>query len=432
MASKNQKSSTLPPGIKYNVPQQDEGKEGFLSKMWKKLRTKKGKYSVDVNTGDCDNVTSVSFKKRESSELGDGPLKFHEHGNSTRETRSHSPKLGKHATRTHSDRALGPKPGKSKHQRKHSFPEAQLFSLRSSHESNSAGQLAQVKTRVGNEYSRLDYENKDISTERPRLSKGNAVVNDHIVQDDESAIDLDNMELDIPKTDKKFVIDPGKTKDRSDSEPLLTDPQKSPDWDPRYESLDDVKQKLKEQYQGGNKTYHHKTEKQTDLEYDPQYQSVSEAKAGDIDDAIDPGYQSVNDVKKQMAANFDKKAPKTYSVHQSIESLDEPGYECLNDVKKRINEQRGKENSRSREKVSDSGAEISKKVEKLSLENLSGSRCSERRHSGTPDSKSGVIGLTETALSLTEIATALTGSGMSKDSGFQSKDRSVDSEMDGK
>lgn len=436
MAGKNQKSSTLPPGLRYGVQQSDDN-EGFFSKLKKKLKLKKGKYTVDVNTGECENISAVSFRKRESRDIGDEPpWKLRDDGDFERETRSHSPRQPKHASRTLSDRIQGTKPGKSKHERKHSFPENQILALRNSPNlvgkvPETSGQGTKNKVRVGNEYSRLDYENREIIAERPRLSKGGAITNHHLIQD-ESAIDLDNVQA--GQSDPNYVTEigyqgiPARQKDRADSESALSDPQKSPDWDPRYESLNDVKQKLREQFHDESKVHKSSVVKDR-FDFDPQYQSVSEAKGEDL--TFDPGYQSVQDVKKQMLEDNHPKPAKTYNVNQSIESLDEPGYECLNDVKKRAMDQ-SKAKSKSKEAVNELVKDTKHKVEKLSLENLSGSRTSERRHSGTPDSGSGIKGLTEIAVSLTGIATALTGSGISKDSGFQSKTRSVDSEMEGK
>ena len=426
MAAKNQKSSTLPPGLRYGVKPPAEETEGFFSKFKKKIfKPKKGKYTVETNTGECDNIAAVSFRKRESKELtNEAPWKLRNSGDFQRETRSLSPKPAKHASRTQSDRIQVQKPGKSKHERKHSFPESQILALRNSPKLSRTPENATNNPRVGNEYSRLHYENREILSEKPQLSKGYSVANEHLVQD-ENAIDLDNV---VPlQTDTNYMSDvkAGRQKSRADSESAVMDPQKSPDWDPRYESLNDVKQKLKNQFHEGSTSNH-------DLDrfvFDPQYQSVAEAQGQDA--PFDPGYQSVKDVQRQAAKGLYTKPSKLYNVNQSIESLDEPGYECLNDVKKRAAGQ-NKEKSKSKESVSSIGADKRRHVENLSLENLSGPRSSERRHSGTPDSTSGIKGLTDIAVSLTGIVTALTGSGMSKDSGFQSKDRSVDSEMEGK
>lgn len=437
MAGKNQKASTLPPGLKYST-QQTEETEGFFSRLKKKLKLKKGKYNVDVNTGECENIAAVSFRKRESKDLGEeDPWKHQD--NPPRASRSQSPRP-KHTLRTQSDRIQGPKLGK--HVRKHSFPENQILSLKNSTKMEPSSQnRLQKSMRVGNEYSKLDYENREVVSERPRLSKGNTVVNDHIVKDD-CAIDLDKCDphmSDSSRLNFNFNMEPGyqevsgaqKTNAKSDS--ALSDPQKSPDWDPRYESLNDVKQKLREQFHETARSEKNSAE-HSSPDYDPRYQSVGEAKG---DESLeDPLYQSVKDLKDRKPEDSEMKPAKTYNVNQSIDSLDEPGYECLNDVKKRVLEQnhvkRKKERSKSKEEVGMGVGGLRKKVDQLSFENLSGSRTSERRHSGTPDSSSGIKGLTETALSLTEIATALTGSGMSKDSGFQSKERSVDSEMGGK
>ncbi|WAR10423.1 SOCS7-like protein [Mya arenaria] len=476
MASKNVKSSTLPPGLKYSTQQQEEN-EGFLSKLRKKFKLKKAKYHVDVSTGECDNISPLSFKKRQSVEVqqDETPWTLRDpsdiENGQLMESKSESPGQVKRSFRTQSDRHIAGKlSSKLKHERKNSYPERELSALKNAQMFEIAPDTLEVsakpKTRVGNEYSRLDYETRDLAADirQERLKTESAIVNEHLAEDD-SAIDLDSMEADrqvVVPPDLDF-IDPGYEKlpvrrKQPDIKAEVVDCQKSPDWDPRYESMQDVKQKIKERFADASVD---KTKDDIESAFDPNYESVAEAKAklgdkvsksdneNEMEILEDPGYQTVKDVKREREKReCDMKPPKTYNLNQSIESLDEPGYESLNDVKRKMREIADKPMVKE-EDMNDSALEMSimapnQKPSDDQENDPDEVKTNKLSHSGnlkSPESDSGIRGLTEAAVTLTGFATALSGSCSdltqsgphkstteSKDSGFASKERSVDSE----
>ncbi|KAH3752195.1 hypothetical protein DPMN_186807 [Dreissena polymorpha] len=178
--SRNHKSMTLPAGMKH-ATQPAEDSEGFFAKLKKKLKLKKGKYPEDVNTGECKNVSAVSFKKRQSTAELVGISSWekgvsHSEKASLRETQSVSPHHLKRGTfKTQSDLHLGSNKSKANHERKHSFPENQLAALKVSAPKGPSDILSSPvsvnSSRVKNEYSKLDYEVRDLASDRQERLK---------------------------------------------------------------------------------------------------------------------------------------------------------------------------------------------------------------------------------------------------------------------
>ncbi|XP_060591812.1 uncharacterized protein LOC132746619 isoform X2 [Ruditapes philippinarum] len=456
MAGKNERSATLPSNLRHSVAHAEE-KEGLFTKLKKKFRLKKGRYHVDVSTGECENISAVSFKKRQSREVleDESPWKLRDPASESQD----SLKL--------SELTLG-KPGDKQHlalkgkERKLSNPETYTRSLTSS-EINSFQRSsfdAKAKGKSTNEYSPLTYDTKENVTDRSLKIRESTLTNDCVLHDD-SAIDLDTDVEHIRKSVGNNIgivnidtgFDPGYEKlpeKRPSSSREGTCVTPGSDFDPNYESVQDVKDKIKGK---------------TDLEFDPNYESVDEAKAKSKSEQLetdecwyidnDPGYQSVKDVKRETTETVNKgiRPPKTYSKNQSIESLDEPGYESLNDVKKRIAEQNFTKSgcktiTKSEERTgtrtdgfSLSSSETDEYFNDSAIgsvpksESLPQMEVRERRSvSGEAvltqlESERGLQAFAEAVVSLTGVATALTASGTSKDSGFESKDRSLDSEQ---
>lgn len=436
MAGKNERAATLPSNLRHSVTPSDE-KEGLFTKLKKKFRLRKGRYHVDVNTGECENISAVSFKKRQSREVLDdeSPWKLRDPNSESQE----STKLSELSLSRQVDNPHLAFKGK---ERKLSNPETYTRSLTNTEINSFQRSSFGGKTKSANEYSPLTYDTKDNVNDRSLKIRESALKNDCILHDD-SAIDLDtdvdagnnvlhknsNVNFDT-RFDPGYEKLPEKRSGDNGGERTCVTP--GSDFDPNYESVQDVKEKIK-----------HRTE----LDFDPNYESVDEAKAKkqeplQTDDSVyietDPGYQSIKDVKRETTETGSKgiRPPKTYSKNQSIESLDEPGYESLNDVKKRIAEQNftksGCNNSsvnEAEDMFNDSAIGSVPKSESLPQIDLRDTR------SISGDSKvekeRGVQAFAEAAVSLTSVATALTSSATSKDSGFESKDRSLDSEQAG-
>jgi len=426
MASKNHKSSTLPPGLKYST--QPEEHEGFLSKLRKKFKLKKGKYSTDVPTGDLENISPVSFKKRQSTEFHDaGQWDASQEGSPTkgalRETRSESPGNSKKSFRTQSDRHLAVKvSSKFKHERKHSYPEKEISALKNSQSTAVAdSDGVRPKVRAGNEYCRLDYDNRDLPSGKNVGVRPNSNVENKFLAQEDNAIDLDNVDTNLQKPtvppDLDF-IDPGYEKlperRKSPADSVPSDIQKSPDWDPRYESMNDVKAKMKAKYAI--------TPDNCSAEFDPNYESVAEAKAKlrldteMLDSPEEPGYQSIKNVQSKNGTSGAKPS-KTYNINQSIESLDEPGYESLNDVKRRVNENNFSKNTdkhdTTKQALNDSEESMPPSNNWQSKKSVSPGEMPQSFTSPlsvSPLSSSGLLGLTEAAVSLAGLATAVSGS----------------------
>ncbi|XP_045178623.2 uncharacterized protein LOC123538529 [Mercenaria mercenaria] len=443
MAGKNERAATLPSSLRHSVPHTEEN-EGFFTKLRKKFKLKKGRYHVDVSTGECENIAAVSFKKRHSREVLDiespdktcNP-KLEEHGSSKQSIKKQVEK-----------NSLGSK-GK---ERKLSNPETYTRNLNSSEMNTFQRSSFGGKTKSTNEYSPLTYDTKENVTDRSLKLRESTLKNDCVLHDD-SAIDLDT---DVEKVASKpentnpniGSFDPGYEKlpeRRLDNSIQKTDYTKRSDFDPNYESVQEAQE---------NKV-------KTESEIDPNYESVDDVKARmqqeipkdeyfNIED--DPGYQSVKGV-KMVTPERDTgglRSPKTYSINQSIESLDEPGYESLHDVKKRITEQNfakcGSNISVGDHMASKTG-EFSLSVSEVddfndsAIGSVPKTDClpqmdfpENRSVSGdtsivTSEINSGLHAFAEAAVSLAGFATALTGSGTSKNSGFESKDRSVELEQ---
>lgn len=441
MAGKNQRSATLPSSLRHGI-QHTEESEGFFTKLKKKFKLKKGRYHVDVNTGECQNVSAVSFRKRESREVSDdeSPWQLRDQKSEERELKSNSTKLSKlpHGKQTDKISSCGK-------ERKLSNPETYTRSLNSSEISSFQRNSFGAKPKSTNEYSPLTYDTKENVAERSLKLRESALKNEFIVHDD-SAIELDpDVEAvnKVSETDNEIIdieFDPGyeKLPERRGNTNKSSEVSK-PEFDPKYESVKEAHEKVK-----------------CESEFDPNYESVDEVKSrmlklSDQDDdfSIDPGYQSVKDVKREMPDRTTGeliRPAKTYSLNQSIESLDEPGYESLNDVKKRIKDQSidnaDKRTSAKIDHISES-TDISlnftedEYLDDSAIGSVSKYGCSphndllrNRSLSGdgsvTSDSNGGLRAFAETAVSLTGIATAVTGSGTSKDNGFKSKELSSD------
>lgn len=384
MAARNQKSSTLPSNLRHAVRPTEES-EGFLRKLKKKFKLKKSKYHVDVNLSECENVSAVSFRKRESREVleDDAPWALRDSQSHTRSPRLTKSVFGRISDKSSLDTGI------ANMERKLSNPEMYTRNLQSSESSFQRSSLdAKAKAKFTNEYSPLAYEIKDGLPEKS-LNFRDTVTNNCILQDDR-AVDLD----DILNDTKDINVD---NRQAADNDTMNLE---SIDFDPGYEKLPDkrptkskkdtkdvghmfeIKVKRKHEHENGNLVWHRECDPKYQsideakamqgssggtcddfkLEFDPGYQSIKEAKRTQAvvdNDLIDPGYQSVADVKERQKAvelsrsslNKDVDArpddvtcdhrlpPKTYNKNQSIESLDEPGYESLQDVKKRIEEQ---------------------------------------------------------------------------------------------
>ncbi|KAL4217339.1 negative regulation of STAT cascade [Mactra antiquata] len=446
MAAKNQKSSTLPSSLRHGVAQTEEN-EGFFTKLKKKLKLKKGKYHVDVNTGECENISTVSFRKRESREVveDDCPWKLRDPKSEER-----SPSIGKKALSRQSERTtLGIKVK----ERKYSNPETGFIRAQNIGSSDlndfqrsSLGNGGKV-SKSTNEYSPLTYDTKENSSgERSRKLRESSVTNECVICDD-SAIDLDGGSGNRPNVPRELNYDPGYEKLPPKGSKLTKslEETRSPlsDFDPNYESVDEVKRQIK-----GSKS-------KDSVDFDPNYESVDDVKdkmrkSGLISPGSlmsEPGYQSIKDVKRETNSNDKRntmRPAKTYNVNKSIESLDEPGYESLNDVKRKMGQQHmhksvsnGKIKQKDRvtspdekDEMNDSAIGSVTNTGGISLRNPSHKRSKSGDEVFAKKDGQGLMAFTQMAVSLTGFAQALTESGRSKDSGFDSKETNLNFEQE--
>ena len=180
------------------------------------FRLRKGQYDVGVNTGECKNVSSVSFRKRESQEeltddLSLSPSLKHKKlsPHSKRPHRSHSdavsPEKLKIKTNTHVNLKHTYTGDLTSPDLNNSMKTSRTIDLSNDLKRSSSFKYETVKA---NEYSMIQFEH-DLKTRKPlRLENEDAIKNECIPVDD-SAVDLDD-----------DICEPG------------------------YESLNDVKQRI--------------------------------------------------------------------------------------------------------------------------------------------------------------------------------------------
>ena len=174
------------------------------------FRLRKGQYDVGVNTGDCDNVETVSFRKRESREALNEELRF-----SPPKHKKLSP-IGKRPQRSHSD-AVSPEKLKIKinlsPKRKHA--EHLDTYAKTPKESDLIGsepkRASSLKYEVvkANDYSVIEFE-QDVKARKALDIEKETEIKNNCVAVDDSAVDLDD----------DLGLEPG------------------------YESLNDVKQRI--------------------------------------------------------------------------------------------------------------------------------------------------------------------------------------------
>lgn len=286
MAASSSKSSTLPANLKYGVASSDEN-ESFFAKLKKKFKLKKGKYHIDVNIDECANVSAVSFKKRDSSEVPE-PTESRWHINqqysSMRETRSQSPKLSKKASRSQSC-AKSDQPGSTQFLtlNKHCNPESHYFALKNSFQIDNSVVLGgsensklSSKVKNYNEYRPLNYDTKDHL---------NLIRTDTIYKEDdnkcllESAVDIGN--------------------------------EATAKMNCKYFSKED----------GLSNNYHWYEVKRAENDL------VKEGNEDKLNNILDPLYDSVHDFKRKTLV-----VEKCLDVNKSSDHLSDPNYASVGDV----------------------------------------------------------------------------------------------------
>lgn len=206
----NQKSATLPANLRHATTTESKDSGGFFSRLKKRFKLRKGNYDIGVNTGDCENISSVSFRKRESREALTDDLRL----SPNPKHKKLSP-LGKRPHRSHSD-AVSPEKLKIKTtiSPKHTSPEhldndskpPKTIDLNNEPKRSSSFKYEVVKA---NEYSHIHFEN-DLKTRKPLDLENEGVIKNDCITVDDSAVDLDD----------DIIAEPG------------------------YESLNDVKQRI--------------------------------------------------------------------------------------------------------------------------------------------------------------------------------------------
>ena len=171
---------------------------------------RKGQYDVGVNSGDCDNIETVSFRKRESHEALNEELRF-----SPPKHKKLSP-LGKRPQRSHSD-AISPEKLKIKINISPKRKQAEHLDINaktpkaSDLSDSEPKRTSSLKYEVvkANDYSVIEFEH-EVKARKALDIDREAEIKNNCVAVDDSAVDLDD--------------DPGE--------------------EPGYESLNDVKQRI--------------------------------------------------------------------------------------------------------------------------------------------------------------------------------------------
>lgn len=187
----NQKSATLPANLRHTTTTESKESGGFFSKLKKRFRLRKGNYDIGVNTGECENISTVSFKKRESREGLSDVLRLSP--GSTHKDRS---PLSRRPHRSHSD-AVSPEKLKikttisPKHKRLEDQDDVsktpKAFDLNNEPKRSSSLKYEAAKA---NEYSCIQFQN-DAKARKPLDLESENIKNDCLTVDD-SAVDLDD------------------------------------------------------------------------------------------------------------------------------------------------------------------------------------------------------------------------------------------------